>query len=592
MSLNYPCFCELSPDRKRIQVFFRYNEGVKDAFKQGVNGARFVPKDKGGPFWTIPKDMTSARELRKVFGDGLEMGDAVKAWAKEARKNSRNLQKLAKADSAELKRLPEILPALDEFLRPFQKADVAFIAGATGGVGNFNEQGLGKTVEAVAAVFESGLNVVPTLVVAPKTSLETVWGMELDRWSPDPYFVLSGDTTAAEKAAMLKKIVKLQKKKKPFWFITTASQVRSGLPEALKRQKWGFVIIDEFHKTGLTNINGNGEGTIFGKAVKKEIKRQMLLPMSGTPIGGRPIRLWGVLNHMKPEVFTSKWRWAGQWLGTDKDDYGHHTMGSDILPEKEDEFYPYHAEFIVRRLKAEVLPQLPPKQYIDVWCDMLPGQKKQYEKMAKDAEIFIDNERLSAAGVLAEYARLKQFASAERTILDGALIPKASGKLEPLIERLHEAGIDPDDPEGDNVAVVASASKVFIKWIAEQLNAKKIRTELITGDTKAKDRKSIVERFQSGVDSPRVVAVTTQAGGVAITMDRADTVHILDETWNPDDQVQLEDRIHRISRIHQVMCYYYRTKETVEEAIHEVNEGKAVTNGNIMDIRRAMFKKD
>lgn len=591
MPLDYPAFCELSDDGKRICVYFRYHEGVKDAFKETVNGARFVPKDKGGPHWTIPKDMTSARELRSVFGDGLTLGDAVKAWAKEQRKVSRNLQKLAKADDAELVQLPFALPKLNEFLRPFQKADVAFLANAANGAGNFNEQGLGKTVEAIAAVFEAGLDGVPTLVIAPKTSLETVWGYELDRWADDPYFVLSGDTTAAEKNAMVTEIVKLQKKGHPFWLITTAAQVRSGLPPALKQQKWGFVIIDEFHKTGLTNINGNGEGTIFGKAVKKDIKRERLLPMSGTPIGGRPIRLWGVLNHIRPEVFTSKWRWAGQWLGVEKNDFGHHTMGVNILPEKEAEFYPYHAEYIVRRLKSEVLPQLPPKQYINVWCDMLPGQKKQYDQMAADAEVRIDGERLSAVGVLAEYARLKQFASAERTITEGALLPKSSGKLEPLIERLSEAGIDPADPEGDNVAVVASASKVYIKWVAAQLNAKGIKTELITGDTKGKDRKSIVKRFQSGKDSPRVVAVTTQAGGVAITLDRADTVHILDETWNPDDQTQLEDRIHRISRIHQVMCYYYRSNDTVEEAIYEVNESKAVTNENIMDIRRTIFKK-
>lgn len=588
--MDYEAFCELSADGKRIEVHFRYNKMVVDLFKEKVNGARFVPKDKGGPSWTVPKDITSARELRTVFGDGLKLGDAVKAWGKEERKRTRNLQALAKADDAQLVQLPFALPKLNAFLRPFQRADVAFIANATNGAGNFNEQGLGKTVEAIAAVFEAGLDGEPTLVVAPKTSLETVWGMELDRWVDDPYFVLSGDTTAAEKNAMVTKIVKLQKKGEPFWFITTAAQVRSGLPDALKQQEWGFVIVDEFHKTGLTNINGNGEGTVFGKAVKKGIKRKRLIPMSGTPIGGRPIRLWGVLNHMRPEVFTSKWRWAGQWLGVSVDEFGFHQMGVNILPEKEAEFYPYHAEYIVRRLKSEVLPQLPPKQHIHVWCDMLPDQRKQYEKMANDAELRIDGERLSAVGILAEYTRLKQFASAERKLVDGALPPVRSGKLEPLIERLSEAGIDPQDPEGDNVAVVASQSKVFIKWIAEQLNAKGIRTELITGDTKAKDRKSIVRRFQSGEDSPRVIAVTTTAGGVAITLDRADTVHILDETWVPDEQEQLEDRVHRISRIHQVMCYYYRSKGTIEEAIFEVNEQKAVTNENIMDIRRKIFK--
>jgi SNF2 family DNA or RNA helicase len=587
VALNYPARCELSKDGRRIEVHFRYDAGVVAALKEEVNGARFVPRDKGGPFWTIPKDMTSARELRRVFGEGLELGPEVKKWGKEARNKSRNLQSLAKADDAELRQLPFALPKLYEFLRPFQRADVAFLAQTTG-AGNFNEQGLGKTVEAIAAVFEAGLDGEPTMVIAPKTLLETVWELEVTKWTDDPVYVLSGDT--ADWLTSLGRILGHKKRKEPFWFVTTPDQVRKGLDAALLATNWGTLIVDEFQKMGLTNVSGDPtKGTQFGRAVRS-IKRHKTIVQSGTPIGGQPIKLWGILNHINPTVFTSKWRWAGQWLEVTKNDFGGRDIGK-MRPEREDEFYPAHAEYIVRRLKSEVLPQLPPKQHIDVWCRMLPAQKKQYEQMAKNAEIRIDGERLSAVGVLAEYARLKQFASAQRQIVDGALIPKASGKLEPLIERLNEIGIDPKDPTGDAVAVVASQSKVFINWIAEQLNSRGIRTELITGDTKAKDRKAIVKRFQSGVDSPRVIAVTTTAGGVGITLDRADTVHILDETWNPDDQEQMEDRIHRISRIHQVMCYYYRSRDTVEEAIHEVNEGKAVTNDNIMDIRRQIFKE-
>ena len=205
MSLNYEAFCELSEDGKKIEVYFRYNQGVVEAFKEAVNGWRFVPRDKGGPYWTIPKDITSAREVRSVFGDGLKLGDAVKAWGKAERKRTRNLQAMAKADDAELNQLPFALPKLNEFLRPFQRADVAFMS--KGSVGNFNEQGLGKTVEAIAAVFESGLDGEPTMVIAPKTSLDTVWGYELGRWVDDPVYILSGDTTPGELDTILGKVL-------------------------------------------------------------------------------------------------------------------------------------------------------------------------------------------------------------------------------------------------------------------------------------------------------------------------------------------------------------------------------------------------
>lgn len=595
MALNIDSFCELSENGKRIEVYFRYSPDAVIAIKT-VPGYKFVPKEKGGPHWTIPKDMISAHKLREAFGDGLQLGDQVTQWAKVEVVQTRNLATLATADDAKLVRLPKVLPELAEWLRPFQRADVAFMAQTS--VMNSNEQGLGKTVEAIGAVFEAGLDDGPQLVVAPLTSLETVWKYELDTWVGDPVFILSGEQTPDWSA-----IKKLLKKKEPFWFITTAAQVRRGLPETVAKVQWRTFIVDEFHKTGLTNVSGDpSKGTQFGRAVRT-IPRERIYLVSGTPIGGKPIKLWGALNHMKPEVFTSKWRWAEQWLHVSTNPYGFKEIGG-LRPDTINDFYPAHAQFIVRRLKSEVLSQLPAKQYINVWCDMLPAQARQYSQMDDLAELRIEEERLSATGILAEYTRLKQFAAGERSIVKTTKIKKGepvehidlpikfSNKLAPLIQRLNEAGIDPEFPEGDSVAVVASQSKVFIKWIAEQLNKQGIKTELITGDTKAKDRASIVKRFQSGENSPRVVAVTTTAGGVAITLDRADTVHILDETWDPDDQQQLEDRIHRISRIHQVMCYYYRSKGTIEEAIYEVNVGKATTTTNIMDIRRQMFKNE
>jgi SNF2 family DNA or RNA helicase len=447
-------------------------------------------------------------------------------------------------------------------------------------------------------VFEAGLDEGPQMIIAPKTSLYTVWKLELDEWVGDPVYILSGDTTRGELDTILGKILAHQRRREPFWFVTTAAQVRKGLPALLAKMRWKTVIVDEFHKTGLTNVSGDhSKGTKFGRDFRK-VKRERLFLVSGTPMGGKPIKLWGCLHHMEPKMFTSKWRWAHTWLDVDEG-YGGHPIIGGLRADVFDEFYPAHAQWIVRRLKSEVLPELPAKQRINVLCEMLPAQRKQYLKMERDAEIRIEEHRLTAVGVLAEYTRLKQFASAERSIAtrlkrngdeEVRLIPMASGKFEYLVERLDEVGIRPKDEEGDAVAVVASQSREMVDWVAFQLNKIGIKTEKITGKISAAERASLVKRFQTGVNSPRVVAVTTTAGGVSITLDRADTVHILDETWDPDDQEQLEDRIHRISRIHQVTAYYYRSIGTIEEKIHEATEGKAVTTKNVMDIHRQIFK--
>ena len=597
-----PAFCEINEKGTRIDVYFKYDPVLVPEVKK-IPGSKFVPRDKGGPFWTIPLDMACAEKLREIWGNDLQLGDAVRAWGKQARQQQDNLGKLAMADDATLVNLPRVLPALNEFLRPYQKADVAFMA--TTSVGNFNQPGLGKTVETIGAIFEGGLDDGPQLVVAPLTSLETVWEYEFRRWTDFPVVLLSGahKLTSREEQALINAALGGGR----FVLVTTAAQVRRGLPGDIDRKvKWKTFTVDEFHKTGATNISGDpNQGTQFGRKIR-DIQRERTFFLSGTPMGGKPIKLWGVLNHMKPDVFTSKWRWAELWLEIDEVDGGssgmHKTIGG-LLRNKEDEFYPAHAQYFVRRLKKEVLPQLPDKQYVDVWCDMLPAQAKQYAAMERDAELRIENERLQARGILAEYTRLKQFANAECVIQRGSkdqafLIPKASGKFEYLLDRLDERGIRPSKsrdglvPEGDEVAIVASQSEQYVSWLTDQLNAKGIKAEKITGSVDARERAELVRRFQSAdPSSPRVIVMTTTAGGVAITVDRADSVHLMDETWNPDDQEQLEDRVHRISRIHQVTCYYYRSKGTIEELINNTAHGKRMTNEQLLDIQRQVHKR-
>jgi SNF2 family DNA or RNA helicase len=84
------------------------------------------------------------------------------------------------------------------------------------------------------------------------------------------------------------------------------------------------------------------------------------------------------------------------------------------------------------------------------------------------------------------------------------------------------------------------------------------------------------------------MAMSTQTGGVSLNLERAGSVHILDEMWNPDRQEQLEDRGDRGTRTTPLICYYYRTEETVQEYIAKVGAGKKITNSNVLDVYRQM----
>jgi SNF2 family DNA or RNA helicase len=643
---------EIFEDSK-IKVEFPFHPKAVQVVRD-IPGSRFVPREKGGPYWLLPLSMESGRELRQAFsgeGDEINYGKKLLTWGKEERARERNLSDVTLADDAELPNLAalEVKMAkeyrrsnkvlkeqgfkprydsqpLHKWMRPDQRVNAAFMARTS--CINGDQQGLGKTVEWIAAIYEANMQDGYHLVSAPVTSLDNTWVTEIVKWMD--ITILTGDTPAKRKQA-LEVAVEMYESEEPFVLLVNPAMmimhvekkggkpvhtdskgraVRSPKHPEFERIAWTTVTVDEFHKMGL----GNPDTAQREAHVRVGRKAQRFWPMSGTPMGGKPIKLWGALNAIEPKKFSSKWAFVGHYLQTEEHEYeskGEVKTGKtigDIRPEKEAELQRMLSTYMVRHLKSEVLKNLPPKQYVDVWCKMHPKQAKQYEQFAKEAELKIETERMSIQSVLDEYTRLKQFASAWQkvekvgtrenvhgdTLGVWQLTPQADrcGKLPYLVDKLAEQGITKEDPDGDSVAVVGSQFKTIIKMTHEYLNAIGIKSEMITGDTPERERNAIKRRFQDErtADSPRVLLLVTTAA-VSLTLDRADTVHILDETWNPDDQEQLEDRIHRGSRIHQVVCFYYRSSDTIEEYINEVTDGKMVINKSLLDDLRNKLKE-
>lgn len=652
-------FAEVTENHKRVEVFFSYDSKWVEGIKT-VPGARFVPKDKGGPKWTVPLEMTAMRKLREVFGESLELGDALKVWGTRLNKQGEQLRNLAGADTAQLKRLPEALPELYKAIHlgpkgrwmsekevaealagpaSFQAADVAFGVVQQHPL-NGNEMGAGKTLETIATIFEAGTDDGPTLIVAPKTALRTTWLKELEKWQPHPIYVSTGSKARKlevlqefedeivftgfsgflvvnpdqvrfreelnlctfHKVEMLnarKSTVKAEAKQCP----NCEYKLVSEFP-MLHNTLWANIVIDEAHKNAVRNPASLTAKGMFAIKLRDGGKR---FALTGTPMGGKLVNLWGLLHYLNPEAFTSKWRWAEQWCGVTKSSYGSniqrrlkfcssHSWMADSGKERpsdctsckriEDEFYDMLLPYMIRRTKAEIMPWLPAKQYIDVECDFgTDKHRAQYKQFREEAEVIISQETITAAGILAQYTRLKQFATAYHELKDGKLVPTIdSGKLESLEEKLDELGIF--DEDSDQQVVIASQFSQVVDMVYNWLLSKGVPTAKITGSTnKAGERDRIQDEFQEG-GKLKALVMTTTAGGVSITLDRASNVFILDETWDPDDQAQLEDRCHRASRIHQVTVYYFRTRNTIEQYINDTTKSKAVNNMNVLDLRR------
>ena len=346
-------------------------------------------------------------------------------------------------------------------------------------------------------------------------------------------------------------------------------------------------IIDESHRAlvGKSDKSKTVSQTRLG-ATKLPVREDGLkIALSATPFRGKVVQAWGTLNWLRPEVFTSFWRFAGQWFGTEENEHGGMTiLGEDVLPEKRAEFDRMMAPYILRRTKAEVVPDLPPKMYagtplvpgdegspIGIWLDLTDRQRKAYEGIEKDALAQIEGGTLTPNGHLAQWTRLKQFATAFGRMTGGGrrefepAMP--SSKYDWLLDHLDEY---------DGKILVFSQFTKVVNLFAHQLRKDGHQCCVLTGETKQADRDAMVREFQqdgAGLRG-RIMLLNTLAGGESITLDAADEAVFLDETWIPDEQEQAEGRVHRVSRIHPCTYYYLRARGTIEEDIARTALGR------------------
>ncbi len=617
-------------NKTRIEVRFDYNRTLVARVKE-IPGRTFNDNNKMDKHWRVPLDMATCRHLRDAFGTDLNIGPALRAWAREQNRIENQLGSISTATSAVLARLPLLLPklhralyvgplgvgqpeeALDAMMAAaphgsFQTADVAFLAAADNPL-NANQPGLGKTLETIGAVYERyGADFGKVLVIAPKVALEAVWAKELSAWQFAPSFVLDGnkrqceavvnefatvkngwlivnqeklrlrkDPTNKGKVALAakerdwKEACKCDRLKDPHWHYASPYPTLDGT-------EWTVVVVDECHKGAIRNSKTITAITLNG------LKATQRMALSGTPMKNSAIDLWGVLHWLNPVEFSSLWNWAYRWCEILENDAGYKTIGP-LREDRKEELFRSLTPYVLRRTKAECLPWLPAKNILDVPCRMSGKQAKQYTEMAQEATVTLDNDRLPATNVLSEFLRLTQFAIAAWTIQGGKLVPtEDSCKLEQMDELLAERGIF--ESECEEKVVIFSQFREVVEMVVRHLRKKGVEVVTITGAVnKPGERAAIQKAFQTQ-GGARVIVMTTTAGGVAITLDAADTVIFMDEMWSPADMEQAEDRVHRASRVHQVTIYYLRTVDTIDEYRMETVGNKAELHKEVLDIRR------
>jgi SNF2 family DNA or RNA helicase len=277
---------DLSKNKDRIEVRFPYNPDdvkrmkgdpdmvrVHGAVYEGVPGARFRPPPDG-PVWLVPMDLTSAHRLREAFGDRLVLSEDVKKWGRKQRDKKEKLESLGAAEDADLTNLAEHFPDFYEWLRPYQRAGAAMMA--TTSMINADQPGLGKTPQTLAAILEACPNG-QHLIVAPKTSLDSVWASHFEAHTDIPYIVLSGEDTKQARKEVMELVTEWHDDGTPFALITNPAMisfvkdkeaekvVKNGklveplisVNPTLHEIEWDTIVFDEYHKMGLSNNKTN-----------------------------------------------------------------------------------------------------------------------------------------------------------------------------------------------------------------------------------------------------------------------------------------------------------------------------------------------
>lgn len=624
---------DLRENGKRILVDFPYSQDHKDLLQARVQGLKWDAKAR---LWHFPLDLDSCREVLSVvreFNGQLKIEPDLKQWIKEEKERFSNLLRPDDMSVDSSRFLPAIRKTRGGLVRamsskPWQIPGAAFIADQKK-VLLADQPGLGKTIQTLAAIAELDLKG-PILVVAPRTAVNVTWPEEIAQWLGSNEAIVSINSTLkpAERSKLLTGVYQLLDSKLAdrVWVLCGPNYLRirpdldgngnyqkdatgknvirtvnEGVAE-LFDPEWAAIIVDESHQTlaGATGNKKKQSAQRLGLGALKIAPGGLRVAISGTPFRGKTENLWGTLNWLYPEKYSSYWAWIRKHYGISNNGsrFGSGiAKGDKILDQKR--FFQELAPIMVRRTKREVAKSLPPKTYggtrldpddgdspIAVWLPMSKEQKRQYDEIVQHAMITIDEmgDQININGALAEMIRMKQVAnSCLSSSLRGNVIPAMPSNKVEWIEDFLKERID----AGTKV-IIASQFSSFLYGLSDHLHSVKIGHYVLTGKTNDTERASIKKMFQKP-EGEMVILLNTKSGGVSLTLDAADDVVICDQTWVPDDQEQVEDRAHRVSRDHNVTIWNLASLETIDEDIAKINQEREGEIINILDRQRGVF---
>jgi SNF2 family DNA or RNA helicase len=322
----------------------------------------------------------------------------------------------------------------------------------------------------------------------------------------------------------------------------------------LAGMEWDAVICDEAHK--LKN-----KDTLHTIAIKR-IKSKYAWALTGTPMENSPQELWSLLNWLFPKSFSSYWKFVDQYCVVNEfeNDQGKEVR-VPVCAISPKEIHELLQPFMIRRLKTDVLPELPEKQYTTIPVEMSSADRRVYSDVLKEMIAELDNgDVIVTPTVLTQFTRLKQVCITQH-LLGTQRTGVTSAKLQALDDLI-------DSCAGKRKIALYTTFSEVLKIVRTNLNNRGIQTAEIFGEITPEGRQLALRRFQND-DDCNVMLMTIQAGGTGLNglQNACNTCVFLDKHPNPMKNLQAEDRFMRIGQKNALDIYSIITKDGIEEYI-------------------------
>ncbi|DAZ95276.1 TPA: hypothetical protein N0F65_007766 [Lagenidium giganteum] len=446
-----------------------------------------------------------------------------------------------------------------------------------------DEMGLGKTIQVIALIAhlkEQGVRG-PFLIVAPLSTLPN-WEKEFERFTPDIPAVIYHGTKDARRALRLDVLDKTKKNDMDFPVVITSYEVIMQDRRLFNNAGfvWKYVIIDEGHR--LKNMNCR---------LIRELKQchsENRLLLTGTPLQNNLTELWSLLNFILPDVFDDLElfeSWFSFSPDTSTTPAADDVLSSDKRAEVVSKLHEILRPFLLRRLKVDVVEEMPSKTEIFVYCPMSPLQREFYGLIREGklqsvmeakygafrAQAFRTNNLRNRAMQLRKCCN-HPYLFDEPTDATGQLVTdeqlvQASGKLLVLDKMLTQLKRD------DHKVLIFSQMTRILDILEDFLRLRSHSYCRLDGNTEMRVRQEQMEAFnRTGAgrsttpdeDNIFCFLLSTRAGGLGINLIAADTVIFFDSDWNPQQDNQAQDRCHRIGQTKEIAVYRLVTENSFE----------------------------